>query len=328
MNTGPVHGYNNTMMYNGAPLFPATTFNASDRKRTDANFDLMALIRYKSSANFDFEAGYARKSHSPNLYQRYAWSTNTMAMEMVNFAGDGNYYVGNLGLKPEVAHTISATAGWHDAARQKQALAVTPYFTRVADYIDPRRCPTTVCGSSAAVVANTTATTGFVYLQFANASARLYGFDASGHSLLADSSRYGSLTANATLSAVRGQNRTTGDNLYNIMPVNAKLSVVQNLGHWTNTIEEEMVGPKKYLSQVRDELKTGGYGLLSLRSSYERKRVRFDLGLENLLNKFYAPPLGGAYVGQGPTMSGSRIPWGTPTPGMGRNFHAGLTFQF
>jgi iron complex outermembrane receptor protein len=327
MNTGQVHGYNDTM-YNGAPLYPASTFNASDRKRTDGNFDVTALSRYKSGATLEFEAGYARKSHSPNLYQRYAWSTNTMAMEMVNLAGDGNYYVGNLGLRPEVANTFSATADWHDAAKEKRGIAITPYVTYVDDYIDPFRCPTTVCGSSAAVVASTTATTGFVYLQFANSSARLYGFDASVHSALADTSHYGNFTATAILSAVRGENRSTGDNLYNIMPVNAKLAVVQNLGHWTNTVEEELVGAKKDVSQVRDEHTTGGYGLLGLRSSYERKKVRFDVGLENLLNKFYALPLGGAYVGQGPTMKNSTLPWGIPIPGMGRNFHGGLTFQF
>ena len=53
--------------------------------------------------------------------------------------------------------------------------------------------------------------------------------------------------------------------------------------------------------------------------------VRFDVGLENVLNKFYAAPLGGAYVGQGPTMSGSAIPWGIPIAGVGRAFYARVT---
>ena len=128
MNTGTVQGYNNGMMYNGMPLYPATTFNASDRKRTDHNFDVTALSRYTPEATLDFEAGYARKTRSPNLYERYAWSTNTMAMEMVNFAGDGNYYIGNLDLKPEVANTFSATVNWHDAAKEQRGIAVTPYY--------------------------------------------------------------------------------------------------------------------------------------------------------------------------------------------------------
>ena len=104
--------------------------------------------------------------------------------------------------------------------------------------------------------------------------------------------------------------------------------MIHSLGKWINTIEEQLVGAKTHVSQVRDELKTGGYGLLNLRTSYELKKVRFDVGLENVLNKFYASPLGGAYVGQGPTMSNSTIPWGVPIPGMGRSFNVGLTWKF
>ena len=49
----------------------------------------------------DIEFGLARKVRSPNLYERYTWSTTTMAALMNNFVGDGNGYVGNIDLKPE-----------------------------------------------------------------------------------------------------------------------------------------------------------------------------------------------------------------------------------
>jgi iron complex outermembrane receptor protein len=68
--------------------------------------------------------------------------------------------------------------------------------------------------------------------------------------------------------------------------------------------------------------------LLNLRSSYEWKRIRLDAGVENALNKFYAAPLGGIYVGHGRTMSGSAIPWGIPVPGVGQSFYAGMTLNF
>ena len=88
----------------------------------------------------DLEFGYAQKTRSPNLYERYAWSTGGMAMNMINMVGDGNGYVGNLDLKPEVAHTLSATADWHDAEQQNWGLKVTPYYTYVQDYINAQRC--------------------------------------------------------------------------------------------------------------------------------------------------------------------------------------------
>ena len=114
------------------------------------------------------------------------------------------------------------------------------------------------------------------------------------------------------------------------MPLNAKLAVVQHWGNWTNTIEGLLVDAKRKVSQVRDEVKTGGYGLLNLRSSYEWKQVRFDVGVENALDKFYNPPLSGAYIGQGTTMSlGGTAPfYGIPVPGMGRSVYAGATVKF
>ena len=54
------------------------------------------------------------------------------------------------------------------------------------------------------------------------------------------------------------------------------------------------MGAKTNVSQVRNEVPTAGYGLLNLRSSYEWKQVRLDFGIENVLNRFYTLPLGGA----------------------------------
>ncbi len=322
MNTGAVQGYNTGMMY----LPDANAFNALDHQHTDQNWDLTALSRYTPGATQSFEAGYSRKTRSPNLYELYSWSTLPMAMVMNNFAGDGNGYVGNINLKPEVAHTLSATADWHDAAKEQWGVQFTPYYTYVQNYIDVQRCGTTSCGGTA----NLTATTGFVNLQYVNQSAQLYGVDISGHVPIGDTSGFGSFAAKGLLSYTRGENLTTGDNLYNIMPLNAKLSVDQHLGSWTNTAEVQLVAAKTQVSQVRDEVQTGGYSLFNLRSSYEYKKYRLDIGIDNLFNRFYSLPLGGAYVGQGATMmeSGMGAPaWGVPVPGMARSIYAGLNVK-
>ena len=84
----------------------------------------------------------------------------------------------------------------------------------------------------------------------------------------------------------------TDDNLYNMMPLNAKLAVVQRLGNWTNTVEAQLVDAKDDVSQIRNELKTAGYGLLNLRSSYGWKQARFDVGMENVFDRFYNYPAG------------------------------------
>jgi iron complex outermembrane receptor protein len=89
-----------------------------------------------------------------------------------------------------------------------------------------------------------------------------------------------------------------------------------------------MVTAKTRVSAVRNELPTAGYGLVNLRGSYEWKQVRLDFGIDNLFDRFYNHPQGGAYVGQGMTMAGTAVPWGVRVPGMGRSFNVGVTVKF
>jgi iron complex outermembrane receptor protein len=339
MDAGTVQGYAtatsiapyNTMI---APKYryEAEAFNNADRSSTDNNFDLTALARYAPAKTQTVEFGYAQKTRSPNLYERYTWSTNGMSMRMINMVGDGNGYVGNINLKPEVAHTVSATFDWHDAAQEKWGLKVTPYYTYINDYIGARRCGpgdvATGTTSSACSTANLTATDAFVYLKFVNEDASLYGLDVSGRFPLAEKTPYGSFTATGTLNYVRGENETTGDNLYGMMPLNAKLAVVQQLGKWTSTAEVQLVAAKTDVSAERNEMETAGYGLLNLRGSYQWKQARLDLGVDNVFDRFYNHPLGGAYTGEGKTMSGTDVPWGTTVPGMGRSIYIAVNVQF
>ena len=317
---GPVQGYNN-----GLPIYgdDAAAFNARKHRKTDWNWDLAALTRYTPSGAETYEIGYARKSRAPSLYQRYPWSTFSMAALMNNIVGDGNGYIGNLDLKPEIADTFSITGDWHDAGKKSWNLKATGYYTHVQDYIDAQRCTFGQCSP-----ANETATTGFLLLQYVNQTAHLYGLDLSGQVLLSDTPDFGSFTVTGLFNYVRGENLTTGDNLYNIMPMNVKLATIHRLGGLTTTVEFLAVADKDKVSGVRNEMKTGGYSLVNLRSSYEWKYARFDFGIENLLDRFYSMPLGGAYVGQGASMSTNTIPWGIPVPGMGRSFNVSLNMHF
>ena len=327
MDAGNVVGYNPAG--GGNQGRDANLFNASDRSRSDNNWDLTALARYTAHAGLDIEFGFARKTRSPGLYEAYPWSTWQMAALMNNFVGDGNGYVGNPDLKPEKAHKLSATFDWHDAERSRE-LKLTPYYTHVTDYIDAVQWDAT---------ANTPRTVllrdQFTVLRYANHSAHLYGFDLSGKMPLMKSG-LGDLGVNGMLSYTRGKNRDTGDNLYNIMPLNAKLTLTQKVGAWDNALEVIGVAAKNKVSEARNEMKTAGYGLINLRFSRAWKQVRFDFGVENLFDRHYDMPLGGAYLGQGTTMSASanNVPngvvplWGTPVPGIGRSVYAGINVKF
>lgn len=333
MDAGLVHGYNLATFPTvgvggpGNQTRDAVLFNTQDRDRTDHNWDLSWLARFIPETTRTYEIGLAQKTRSPNLYERYTWSTWQMAAFMNNFVGDGNGYVGNPDLKPEVSHTLTVSADWHDAGKEQWGIKVTPYYTHVKDYIDAVQWDATANIPQAVPVTN-----NFTVLKYVNQSARLYGLDISAHKVVASGTGHGDITIKGLVNYTRGENRDTGDNLYNIMPLNARLALMQKLGPWRNTLEGEFVARKDDISQVRNEMPTPGYGLVHLRSRYEQKTWSVDFGIENLFDRLYYLPLGGAYVGQGTTMTIPPIPnqpqWGTPVPGPGRSVYAGLNVKF
>ena len=321
MDADDVQGYNSTN-------YDPTAFNNADRSQTDNNIDLTLISRLTPSDNASYEFGYAQKTRSPNLYERYAWSTNGMAMRMVNLAGDGNGYVGNVDLDPEVAHTISFTADWHDAEKQDWNITFTPYISYVDDFIDARRCSGQTGMMAVCTASNLSTSDDFVYLQYDNVSAKLYGADLSLAKHLYHDDKVGNISGQAVFSYVRGKNRDTGDNLYNIMPLNATFTLQHAKGAWHNTAEWQVVAAKDRVNDERNEQETSGYGLLNLRTSYQWKQARVDFGIDNVLDKGYSEPLSGAYTGQGRTMSPDGVAWGVTVPGMGRSFYTALSYSF
>ncbi|WP_114968168.1 TonB-dependent receptor [Rhodoferax ferrireducens] len=323
MNAGNVVGYNPAGMGNQAR--DANAFNALSHSSTDNNLDLTALARYTASPNYDIEFGYAHKVRSPNVYERFTWSSWQMAALMNNFVGDGNGYIGNLKLKPEKANTLSATFDWH-GADSSWGFKATPYYTQVDGYIDAVQWNATTNAPATTLVVDK-----FSVLKYVNQSARLYGIDLSGHLPLA-SSAWGDFGLKGLLNYTHGTNQDTGQRLYNIMPLNAKVALTHKVDGWDNSAELVMVQAKTDVSTMRNEIKTPGYALTNLRGSYSWKTVRLDFGIENLFDKLYYLPTGGAYVGQGTTMSNPALPnypqWGTAVPGMGRSIYVGVNVKF
>lgn len=323
MDTGDVTGYlHATPPTSGAggmgnQTTDAVAFNTAAHKKTDHNWDVSWLARFAENKSAAYETGLARKTRSPGLYERYTWSTWQMAAFMNNFVGDGNGYVGDINLKPEVAYTTHVSGEWRDAEGAWR-LKLSPYISHVDDYIDA------ICISGC--VPN-----NFRVLRYANHDARLYGLDVEVESRLAKNTAWGDWLLSGYVGYTRGRNLDTDDNLYNIMPLNAKLAVRQNLGGWEGKIEGEFVSEKDKRSSVRQEMRTEGYAFMHLRGTYKWKQAKFEFGVENVFDRGYDLPLGGAYVGQGTTMTIPPLPnqpqWGTPVPGPGRTFYLGFNYS-
>ena len=328
MNADPVHGYNlNSFPVVATPAGmmnqtrDAANFNNQDRNRTDHNLDWAGSAHCTVDATSDYEVGFARKVRSPNLYERYSWSRAGMMAIMNNFVGDGNGYIGNPALKPEVAYTLSVTGNWQ-SSDQSIGVRATPYITYVRDYIDAIQWNGTTDQQAATLVTNQ-----FAVLRYVNQDARIWGVDVSGHLALGGTT-WGHWGLKGLLGYTKGTNVDSGYGLYNIMPFNGKMTLTQDLGGWSSALEAQSVGAKTRVSTERNELKTGGYTLFNLRCACVWKQVRLDLAVENLLDRLYTSPLGGAYTGQGRTMGINTIPWGIGVPGLGRSINAAVTVKF
>jgi iron complex outermembrane receptor protein len=79
---------------------------------------------------------------------------------------------------------------------------------------------------------------------------------------------------------------------------------------------------------VRNEIVTPGYALVGWHLRRQWTQWELGVGVENLLDREYALPLGGTYVGQGATMSLNGIPWGIAVPGAGRTLYASVEWRF
>ncbi|WP_333876946.1 TonB-dependent receptor [Methylobacter sp.] len=311
----------------------ATRFNGQDRSRDYDTFDVTALMQFTPNKISQYEFGYARKNRAPSIYELYPWSTGSMQMSMIGSLGDGNGYVGNPNLKPETAHNISFTAAFHEAENNDWEIKATPYFSYVENFIDADRCGSSnpVCGTAAPSSFRAQPTNGFLFLNYANHDARLWGMDLSARADLFKHPTFGQFGTHTTMGYVRGE-RMDGGNLYHMMPFNAKLSLDHKLDGWKNSFEMQFVDAKSDVQKLRNELRTPSYVLLNAKTGYQWKNLSIDVGLDNILDKQYYHPLAGVNAGDYYAMS---ITFPDPgytnnrnLPGMGRSVFVGMSLTY
>jgi len=309
-----VHGYNQTNNMGSNQLADSDTFNASKRKKTDENIDISLLTRYNMEEDSSIELGYSMKTRSPNLYQRYTWSTWTMAANMNNLYGDGNGYVGNIDLEPETAHKIGLVLN-HQDDNKNWRIKINPYYTYISDYID------------ANVIANRG--DGYRNLKFDNQTATIYGLDVGADMHLFRTLNFGNFNLLSKFNYQKGRNTDADTDLYNMMPPNLTLAINQNVGSWNNSLSMLLVDKKDNVNSTRQERETAGFTKFDFVTSYQWESVSIIGEVENILDKSYADPLGGEYLGQGATMStGITRANGTQVYAMGRSFNVALSYSF
>ncbi len=307
MDTGSVQGYDG--------IDPAAAaFNATHRARVDVNFDSTLLVRFQPDDREDYTLGLARKNRSPNLYERYAWGTNTIGT--VTWFGDGNGYTGNPDLKPETADTASVSGNWHDRDTRVWQSRVTAYFTAVQNYIGVLPLCAPSCSGMPAS-----------QLLFANQRARLYGGDVKAAYMLSDNAVSGVFRITGSAGWVHGEDLSTRTPLYRVMPLHSVIALEHEFGGWSSALRFHTVARKTEVDPVRLEPSTPGYALVDLRTAYEWRNVRLDFAISNLLDRQYASPLGGTWQSAlyPPGYAGATF---RPLPAAGRSFDTGFSVKF
>ncbi|WP_292841259.1 TonB-dependent siderophore receptor [Methylotenera sp.] len=316
--TGNVQSYGGSgmmgPMMNMADTDAAMAFNARSKSESDNHIDLTASAKYEGSQTNSIEFGYARKTRSPNLYERYTWGRGEMSMAMIGWFGDTNGYVGDIKLKPETANTLSATFGWHDANKQAWNFTLTPHYSYIQDYIGVNKIGDAMMMGM------------FPLFQFDNQDAQIYGLEATWKAALWDGGNFGQGRLAGNLGWTRGERVSNGQDLYHIMPLHTRVALEQNKGAWSNAVELQLVNKKTRVDELRLEPKTAGYGLLNLRTSYQWKHVQFDAAVNNLFDKYYELPLGGVNYATWNAAGGMGAIGALP--GLGRSVNVGFTLKY
>lgn len=304
-------GFPMAMMQMNANML-AAEFNAADRSKKDDNIDAVIKLTHSLRKDTNIELGFARKTRSPSYQERYLW----LPLQSTGGLADGNNYIGDINLDPEVSYQFELGLDWRN---RRAYFAPRAFFHHVDDYIQG------IDASNATAIMFHTMAAGMTgsnakLLQFANIDARLYGVDADfGYHLNHN------WHLDGAISYVKGERRDNGDNLYRISPANISLGVTHQQNNWFTTLETVTYLKKDDVSEVTNELETAGYVLLNIYGNYNIPDHGFTIaaGIDNLLDKDYAPHLGGVN-----RVRDVDVPVGERVPGVGRNVYASVNYEW
>ena len=283
------------MMPMGAAAQLVNRFNSADKQQSDTNMDMVLNTTYTLTDTLALEAGIAQKTRSPSYQERYLW----LPLESTGGLADGNSYVGDVNLLPEVAHQIELGFSWDN---QTAYFDPRVFYHVVSDYI--QGVSTTDSAVLGASMMDPTP------LQYANVDAVLYGLDAP------FGCQFNSqISLDGQISYVRGERDDISDNLYRIAPLNGLLALSYQKDKWAVVGELEGYAAQDEVSATNSEKATPGYSLINLKGSYLlRHNLELMGGVENLLDNEYRQHLTGySRVDSGEISKGERI------PGQGRN---------
>ena len=289
----------------------ANAFIASGRSADDTTFDGVARLWIEGGA-LTPRLTLARKTRVPSVLERFAWLPTEASFGLA----DGNIYVGNQALEPEVAWI--AEAGF-DLENDWLTLRPTLFYRRVDDFIQGTPFDATPGVVNSPVEMVSAASGDPTPLMFRNTDAELYGAD-----LDFVVRPVTSIELAGTASFTRGQRRDIADDLYRVPPANLRVSATWSADRLALGAELFAAADQDRVSRTNDELAGNGFAVVGLFARYAfSDGLALEAGVENLFDEQYAPHLAGRS-----RVGASDVPVGERLPGPGRGVWARLTAQF
>lgn len=281
-------------------------FNSADRSSDDRNIDWLLRANWNPIPAWTITAALARKSRSAAYQEKFLW----LPLQSAGGLADGNNYIGDLDLKPEVAHEVELGFDW-----QSNGALLSPrfFYRHVDNYIQG------VPSTNAVANAVSQMMSGSDPLQFANVEARLYGMDMNWRAPLSDAwSLYG------IVNYIRGEREDIDDDLYRIAPPNTTIGLRMQQANWEASVETLAYMRQNHVSDTNGEGTTPGHAILNLAAQWNiRAGVTLGLGIDNVLNREYRDHLNGVN-----RAVNNDIAVGEKLPGWGRNAYARLRWEF
>ncbi|MGY6550558.1 MAG: TonB-dependent receptor [Erythrobacter sp.] len=296
------------------PMGPRTLaagFIASAREAADTTFDAV-LRAWLPAGDITPRLNLARKTRVPSVLERFAWLPTEASFGLA----DGNIYVGNPALRPEVAYI--AEAGF-DYVSDWLTIRPTLFYRRIDDFIQGTPFDDTP-GVIDSVVEMVAAMNGDpTPLKFRNTGAELYGADMD--FIIRPAAQ---VELAGTASFVRGQRRDIADDLYRIPPANLRLSATWASYRLALGAEVFAAADQPRVSRTNDEEPATGFAVVGLFARYAfDDHFALEAGVENLFDERFAPHLAGRS-----RVGASDVPLLDRLPGAGRGVWTRVTARF
>jgi iron complex outermembrane receptor protein len=231
-------------------------------------------------------------------------------MQATGGLADGRTYIGDLNLDSENSNELSVG---FSSSYGRLNLSPQVFYKKIDGFIQG----TPSASSDANMVAMMMG--GQPALQFSNTDAEIWGFDMAWSLRMTER-----LSVDGAATVTRGRRTDVSDNLYRLVPINARIGLAYSNETWYFNTQLVAYGSQKKVAAFNDEQPTAGYEIVNAAIAWiPSSSIRLEARVDNLLDATYQEHLAGIN-----RAGGSDIAIGSKLYGAERTLGAGIIYSF